>query len=158
MIDFDRFDITAIVRSNNMPFTGIKSLIQCSDLRESLLFSCTEEEHEKLVADYLAWKDAKDKTQCSIGSSKLKPMLTPEQIMLNRRERKTRKEVFVITLDGGYQVPITVNTLIYGDIDSVVDKIMNNIQECHKCAKNTDAGFIKNRIIYELANLISSMD
>jgi hypothetical protein len=58
MIDFDHFDITAIVRQRS-PFALNRTTVFFDGDRESMFFICTEEEHEKLVADYLAWKDVK---------------------------------------------------------------------------------------------------
>lgn len=215
MIDFDHFDITAIVR-NSAPLQGVKTVIFCSDTSENMSFFCTEEEHEKLVADFLAWKTAKDKVQaenslCSVGkvdeniddlATKMardcdftepkktppmphpfkvshlaqnitpavkieeiegsppipKPMLTPEQIMLNRREHEIRNKTFVVTIDGDYQITVKINTLLCCDIDSAIDRIMNGIGQRYRRGKNTDADFIKNRIIFALAESISSMN
>jgi len=58
MIDFDRFDITAIVRQHS-PFALNRTTVFFDGDRKSMFFICTEEEHEKLVADYLVWKHVK---------------------------------------------------------------------------------------------------
>lgn len=69
MIDFERNDIISIVRIH-YPLSGIGTSISLHD-KERLTITCTDEDHEKLVADYLAWKDAKDKTKCSLGADNL---------------------------------------------------------------------------------------